>query len=225
MCTFSKGPHPSVFRWPLQLSATHVKQIRRGFFTRRKDENHSSLSSDARDFLNRITNGVLTAGSRWLPMARDIIPSENLECASYFAPYSAKKHSKFAVAEVSRAEDADFAQSDRSLLVWDILLRTKFQSREWYKRQKIGIEDLLLHGNYSAAFPLHDGQLFDPAVARGHTTCMCGTGRATLPDKALSRRSVGMRARLMETWASRSKLFHSQYVLLFCGVTHCYVWV
>eukprot|EP00041_Stephanoeca_diplocostata_P039133 m.1590165 g.1590165 ORF g.1590165 m.1590165 type:complete len:1269 (+) comp25335_c0_seq17:274-4080(+) len=200
--------------WPLQLSTKHVQDIRRGFFTRRNDDPQQiSLSSDARDFINRITHGMLKAGSQWLPMARDVIPSENLDHSTYFSPYSARKHEKFAVAEETRGENEDFAQSDRSLLVWDILLRTKFQSREWYKRQKIGIEDLLLHGNYAAAFPLHDGQLIDPNASDGarqrRTCCGRGTSREVTP----SRRSVGMRARLMDTWASRSKLLNSQPLL------------
>ena len=45
--------------------------------------------------------------------------------------------------------------SQRSMLVWHKLCRTPF-SRQ---KQKVGINKLIQMGVYSAAFPLHDGDI------------------------------------------------------------------
>lgn len=48
-----------------------------------------------------------------------------------------------------------FSGAQRSLIVWQILLRTKYDDNN---SDKVGIKRLLSNGVYKAAYPLHDGK-------------------------------------------------------------------
>lgn len=77
--------------------------------------------------------------------------------------------------------DTFFSTSERSLLVWHILLRTK------YKRNRKSIGRLLANKAYSAAYPLHDSNC-DPDSAD-----LCGT-----------------RSHLYQHWGQFTKFYKSQ---------------
>ena len=55
---------------------------------------------------------------------------------------------------VIKNRDTFFTSAQRSLIVWQILIRTKYGDDE---SDKVGIKRLLSKGVYKAAYPLHDG--------------------------------------------------------------------
>ena len=59
---------------------------------------------------------------------------------------------------VIKNRDTFFTSAQRSLIVWQILIRTKYGDDNL---DKVGIKRLLSKGVYSAAYPLHDGNLFE----------------------------------------------------------------
>lgn len=48
-----------------------------------------------------------------------------------------------------------FETSERSRMVYDLLLRTRYDSEE-VEKYRVGIERLMKNGTYTAAYPLHE---------------------------------------------------------------------
>ncbi len=59
---------------------------------------------------------------------------------------------------IIKDRESFFTEAQRSLIVWQILLRTKYGS---HNPNKIGIVRLLSNKTYKAAYPLHDGRWKD----------------------------------------------------------------
>jgi len=71
----------------------------------------------------------------------------------FTAGYINSKQDKFIVKD----RDSFFTSAQRSLIVWQVLMRTRYSdSKE--DASKVGIARLLSKGTYSAAYPLHDGR-------------------------------------------------------------------
>ena len=58
---------------------------------------------------------------------------------------------------VIKSRETFFTSAQRSQIVWQILMRTRYADASSEDRSKVGINRLLNNGAYLAAFPLHDG--------------------------------------------------------------------
>jgi len=63
-------------------------------------------------------------------------------------------------------EERFFTRADRSRMVHDLLIRTRYDRSNSARKFRFGIDRLLANGSYSAAYPLHDG-FHDPPNKEG----------------------------------------------------------
>ncbi|XP_043246594.1 anoctamin-5-like isoform X2 [Amphibalanus amphitrite] len=87
----------------------------------------------------------------------DLIPPE----PEYFtAGFNRDREHQFVI----KSRETFFTSAQRSQIVWQILMRTRYSDAQSKDRSKVGINRLLNNGAYLAAFPLHDGGYRDEAT-------------------------------------------------------------
>ncbi|KAK3854141.1 hypothetical protein Pcinc_039359, partial [Petrolisthes cinctipes] len=101
---------------------------------------------------------------------------------------------------IIKDRESFFTPSQRSLIVWEILLRVRYNNNEL----GVGISRLLANGIYVAAFPLHDGR-YDRDGPNGALSAVLGVGPIT-PTSTKSnpfmwvRRYVGDKMAMYFAW-------------------------
>jgi hypothetical protein len=93
----------------------------------------------------------------------------NLSNSQHFDRYDSRMKDSFEVTNAP-SDPCHFPSATRSLFVHDILQRTKFlhargaqeSNHGMYHEHEVGIDWLLHHKAFEAAFPLHDGHVYNP---------------------------------------------------------------
>jgi hypothetical protein len=97
---------------------------------------------------------------------------ERIEVPDYFTQPFIEQHLECFIGHEN--EETFFSRSQRSRMVYDILIRTRYDSTEQSNKARLrfGIERLIRNNSYSAYYPLHeelDREHYDPATCSTRT--------------------------------------------------------
>jgi len=152
----------------------------------------SSVEDD--DFLHSFRSSFWSKATYLFRVDPTVVP---VESDYYTCAFNRTREDIFKI----ESKDSFFSSAQRSGLTYDILARAPYEEEN--RDHKIGIEQLLNKGVYSAAFPLHDGQPY-----LEEETFL------TLQHKSIS---IPDRQRLYYSWGSFTKFYKFQPLHLIRG--------